>query len=194
MYRKRFLAVIKAVERHPAHKFHMDFWGKKKDMQTPPCKTAACAIGSFGLYNPKAQLKVIWKKDSESGIIVGIPKFQGRFSTYAVEEYLGINYSEADYLFFYKRGDTKRIVLKRLKEFYKKQIELDNNKKKQEKKDLADRRKNIADRRKNIADRRKELKSSLTEDMKNLTAEMKEYEEEYRSELKELQKHKTAGL
>lgn len=120
MNAERFAAVIAAVEKQPEELWDMSQWVKCPVPGGKHCGTAACAIGSFCLQNPDAELR----------LFAGAPELLGAdlYGFEAVAAFLEISDRDSEILFDPYEYDeanidehgsvAKAVVLDRLREFY----------------------------------------------------------------------------
>ena len=112
MHKERFAKLIKAVGDAPPPTFDMRVWMNE-------CGTAACAVGTYCLRHPRADLYIIRGWTSFPAL-----RSNDAVDFTAVAEHFGITVGEAFTLFFHgSYTDTrKRNVLARLKKFYNDQL------------------------------------------------------------------------
>jgi hypothetical protein len=111
MHAVRFKKLIEAVRSRPAKLFDMRVWKEKRE-----CGTVGCAIGSFCIQHPHADLKL---ERGFSGFLR--PGYKGNSDSYALSNYFDITIRQANALFWQNgvRRITKSDALKRLRKFYR---------------------------------------------------------------------------
>lgn len=114
----RLRKVVSAVESMPPPKFDMSQWfqGDLANAAEPGCGTAACAVGSYCVKNPRAGLRLVRKSGFFNEWTIA---FDGETSGKAAEAYFGITGDEVDALFdiWSYANPSKENVIRRLRSF-----------------------------------------------------------------------------
>ena len=123
---KRFLKLIESVKAQPSKLFNMRHWAVKLD-----CGTAGCAVGSYCLAHPRADLRIVFYGDSVYGDAAQVEIRNDRCRLLgfpAVAEHFGITEGEARNLFEPRsvlapgKPNAQSVVLKRLNAFYRERM------------------------------------------------------------------------